>query len=244
MEYEEVKSDTAAQKRVKAEHVKEIKKTEKKCYSAIVQRIQDRQLEIVKSQETALGAWEALSGRYEKSTTTSRVTLTNKLQRLFYRPSQETFEEYFLNFDRVVRELRQAGEKTDDEGAVIQFLLLMPTELDTIVYALKARGEEKLKMELVRQEIEEFEMARRNRKHKSNYPAPPIAFTGYNKKRLYGQGPVAGYSTCGNWKLWKIKLQGGGMFQTWWGVLSGFQPSRFKQHPWSSRRPWLLRWWG
>ena len=118
--------DTPAQKRVKEERCNSIKRDNFKCINTIVARIQNRLLEAVKEKETAHEMWKALTDRFESRTTTARMTLTKEWYQLRYRPRQENLQAYCLKFDRIVRELKQAGRTIHDEDIVIQFLLSMP----------------------------------------------------------------------------------------------------------------------
>ncbi|KAG8235932.1 hypothetical protein J437_LFUL015997 [Ladona fulva] len=105
--------DNATTKKRKEEAILKIKRDNKKCKSLIVQRLQDDQLELIKDKPTAYDVWKALEGRFEKRTTANRMTLSQKLNLLKYRPNEETLNEFCLKFDRLARELKQAGDKTD-----------------------------------------------------------------------------------------------------------------------------------
>jgi hypothetical protein len=87
--------------------------------------------------------------------------------------------------------LRQAGENRDDESVVIQFLLSMPAEYESVVTALRTVATSKVTLECVRQHIEEFENGRKTKK-KTNVTLT-TAFTGYQQRhRSYHS---RGYST-------------------------------------------------
>lgn len=111
----------------------------------------------MKGKSTARVVWKALEDRFLKVSATSRINLVKKLQLCIYNPFQERFEDFCVKFDRIIRDFRQAGESCDDESVVIQFLLSMPTEYDSVVTALRTVATSKLTLEGVRQHIEEFE---------------------------------------------------------------------------------------
>jgi hypothetical protein len=95
---------------------------------------------------------------------TSRINLVKKLQLCIYNPFQESFEGFCVKFDRIIRDLRQAGESRDDESVVIQFLLSMPAEYESVVTALRTVATSKLTLECVRQRIEVFEDDKKQRR--------------------------------------------------------------------------------
>jgi transposase InsO family protein len=175
-------ADTAAQKKTKEEERKRLIKLDKKCKSFIVQRIQDGLLEVVKDKETAYDLWKALEDRFESKTATTRMTLSRDLQSLTYKPRKETFQEFGLRFDKLIRSLRQAGEAMDEEGAVIRFLLAMPTEYESVISALQTLVSKDLTMEFVRVRIEEYETSKKrttNQTPKIHAPVVGTAFMGH-----------------------------------------------------------------
>jgi transposase InsO family protein len=213
--HEILDTDTPAVKRTKEEKLKQLERENKKCKSYIIQRIQDNQLEIVKGKSTAREVWKALEDRFLRVNATSRINLVKKLQLCIYNPFQERFEDFCVKFDRIIRDLRQAGESRDDESVVIQFLLSMPVEYESVVTALRTVATSKLTLECVRQHIEEFENDRTTKKKKNN-AILTTAFTGYQQG--LGNYNSRGYSTrlgcynCGmtNHKVAECFKPGGG----------------------------------
>nr|CAD7585820.1 unnamed protein product [Timema genevievae] len=112
-----------------------------------VKRIQDIQLEHVKDKITAYEVWTSLQKRFEKKGTTSRMALNKKLHIMRYRLSVEIYSEYCLKFDKLVQELKTAGELLNEEGIVINFLLTMPDELEGVVSGLQMLGADKMSLE-------------------------------------------------------------------------------------------------
>jgi len=88
------------------------------------------------------------------------MNLSDELHKLLYQPSREKFQDYCLRFDRLIRALRQVGDKIDADGAMILFLQSMPPEHGSIVSALHTIADTELKMELVRVKIEEYEQSK------------------------------------------------------------------------------------
>lgn len=153
--------DTAAQKRTKDDTRRQLVKADKKCKSFIVQRIQDGLLEVVKDKATAFDLWKALQDRFESKTATTRMNLSRDLHALSYKPKRESFPEFCLRFDKLIRSLRQAGESMDEEGAIIRFLLSMPEEYESVISALQTLVSKDLTMEFVRVRIEEYDTSKK-----------------------------------------------------------------------------------
>jgi hypothetical protein len=96
----------------------QIIKNDKKCKSRIIQCIQDTQLEVVKGKETAYEAWKNLQDVFEKRGMTSHLLLRKKLLTMKYRPSMETLREYFLKFDKIIRELQGTGAEIEETDKI------------------------------------------------------------------------------------------------------------------------------
>lgn len=193
--YCQVAGDKQETTDLKTKALLEIKRKDRKCKNYIVQRIQDNQLEHVKGKQTAYEVWTGLQRRFEKKGAASRMVLNKKLHTMKYKPSAETFNEYCLRFDRLVRELKTAGELGlhDEEGVVIRFLLTMPEEMEGVVSGLQTLGADKLSLEFVRQRIEEEENSRKERRgNRSRHDFQPVAFSG--ARWPVGQGTRPGNS--------------------------------------------------
>jgi len=154
-------SDSIALKRSKEESRKTILKHDKKCKNVIVHRIHGDSLEVVKGKENAYEMWRALRERYEARTTSTRVHLLRELHALKYKPRHQTFQDYCLCFDKIIRELKEAGDTTDDAGIVILFLITMPDDYEPIVAPIQAMIDKDSTMAYVRVRISEYETAKR-----------------------------------------------------------------------------------
>jgi len=94
--------------------------------------------------------WRALRERYEARTTSTRVHLLSRLHALKYKPRHQTFQDYCLCFDKIIRELKEAAETTDDSGIVILFLITTPDDYEPIVAPIQAMIDKDSTMAYVR----------------------------------------------------------------------------------------------
>jgi len=90
----------------------------------------------VKDKETAYDVWNALRDKVDAKHTNARVNLITELHRLKYSPRLVTFQDFCLNFDRTVRELRQTGYVMEALDERVQFLMTMPEEYEAITRPL------------------------------------------------------------------------------------------------------------
>lgn len=180
--HEAGRNETAARREEREKARKLVLQQDNECRDLIVERVKDGYLELFKDKETAFEVWKALKDRYETPSTTTRMTLSRELHALTYRPKVQDFQEFCLNFDRVIRELKQAGDQMDNEGAVIKFLLCMPQDYESVISALQTLISSNLSMDFVRVRIEEFEVSRKMKRQDSSAPRSTSAvFLGKRK---------------------------------------------------------------
>jgi len=157
--------ETAAAKRAREAKRDIIVADNKKTKRYIAERIKIELLEIVKGCASAFDMWQAMKNRYEKTTMAGVITLTKKFQNLKYHPNHQDFQDFCTEFDKIIRELDEVGTKYDAKQQVIHFLIAMPPDYDSVVMSLRTiASTQDLIMEVVRQQIEEFEDIHRGRK--------------------------------------------------------------------------------
>jgi len=86
---------------------------EKKCMSGLVQTIHDNQLENVMEKKTAKEMFDALCCIYERKSITSHQLLLRKKLFIMKYNENDYILEHFLQFDKVVRELKSTGAKME-----------------------------------------------------------------------------------------------------------------------------------
>jgi len=132
----EMENDAAAVKKAKEERRTAIIKNDKRCKNKIIARLQDGQLEVVKSATTSYHLWKVLRDRFDAKSATARENLAKELHSRRYNPRNTTFHDFCLRFDRLIRQLKQAGDKTNEQD-LIRFLLSMPDEYEPVVSPLQ-----------------------------------------------------------------------------------------------------------
>jgi len=138
----------------------ELQKKERKCFSLIVQRIGNDYLEYVKDRANPKEAWASLCGAFERKGVSNRMFLRRQLLALKMNESEE-LNIHILNFERIVRKLKSAGAKMEEEEIVCQLLLSLPESYDPVSTALETMKPEELTLEFVKGRLLDFEVKRR-----------------------------------------------------------------------------------
>lgn len=133
-----------------------IKKEEKQCISIIVQSVHDSQLEFIKDKKTAKEMFDGLSKIFERKSLASqmmyrRQALTMKMQ------SNESMSEHFLNFDKVIRNLKSTGANVEENEVICYLFLTMPKAYENIVTALETINPTELTLDFAKSRfLDEF----------------------------------------------------------------------------------------
>lgn len=93
-------------------------------------------------------------------------------------------ENHFLKFDRILRELKSAGAKMEDEDVVCQLLLTLPKSYDPVVTALETMKIDELTIEFVKGRLLDDDIKRKtNNEPNENTETPTaVAMSGVMKK--------------------------------------------------------------
>lgn len=103
-----------------------------KCHSLIIQRIHDDCLEYAEDKETPNDVCTALIKTFkQKGAVNLMFLLTLKMK------EGDVLENYFLEFDKLVRDLKSAGAKMKKDDFVCQLLLTLPKSFNLVVTALE-----------------------------------------------------------------------------------------------------------
>lgn len=108
--------------------ISKIKLDEKKCKSLIIQKIADSHLEYIKDTVTAKDIFETLENIFERKSISSQLFLRRKLLTMKCEEGG-SIEDHFLEFDKVVRNLKSTGAKIDDLDVVCHMLLTLLVHL-------------------------------------------------------------------------------------------------------------------
>lgn len=157
-----------------------------KCRSVLVQSIADDYLEYVKDKKSPKEIWDRLHEVFERKSITNRFILKRELLSMRFREG-DRLEEHFLRFDKLVREIKGAGAKMDEEDVICLLMLTMPESYDAITTAMEAVTEN-LTMDLVRKKYLDVEAKRKSLRHEAD--SEDAAFSGRMRTKLkcYGCG--------------------------------------------------------
>ena len=149
--------DSESTKKQKEDSRAVLTKADRKCKNHIVAKVHGDLLEVVRDKRTAYAMWHVLQDRFESKTITAQVNLQKQLINLRYQPRKDTFQNHCSRFDRLVRELGQAGDRMDSRRIVVQFLLTLPQEYESITSSPQTSITRDSTVDMVKNHIEEYE---------------------------------------------------------------------------------------
>lgn len=142
-------NDSAAVQAEKEKKKEELMGKENKCNSMLIRRISDDYLENVKDKETPKEVWSSLIATFERKGVANRMFLRRKLLTLKMIEGAN-LEGHLSTFDKILRELKSAGAKMEDEDVICQLLLTLPESYDSVVTALETMKIDELTLEFVK----------------------------------------------------------------------------------------------
>lgn len=147
---------------------------EKKCKSILVQCISDTHLEYVQDKRRVKDMFDALKAVFERKSVASQLYLRKKLITMKYEDTDD-MSDYFLDFDKTVRELKSIGATLEDLDVVCHLLLSLPPSYGNLVIALETLEPEKLSIQFVKSRLlDEYT----KRKHsEGRKPSNPVAMS-------------------------------------------------------------------
>lgn len=125
-------------------------KNERKCKLVLVQHYADSYLEYVQDKRMAKEIFNALRAVFERKSIAGQLWLRKKLITLKYR---ESIANHFLEFDKIVWELKSIGAKLEDLDIICHLLLTLSKSFDSLVTALKTLNPKQLTMEFVKSRL-------------------------------------------------------------------------------------------
>lgn len=138
---------------VKNEKIRDtLKCDEKKCKSILVQCIGDSQLEYIKDKQFAKDIYDALIGVFERKSVAGQLLLRKQLLTMRYKDGDD-INEYFLQFDHTVRELKSIGATLEELDVVCHLILTLPKSFDGLVTALETMDTTKITIEFVKSRL-------------------------------------------------------------------------------------------
>lgn len=170
----EAEAVKAEKKRKRAARVRE----DNKCRSVLIQTIADSHLEYVKDKDSPKKIWDALHNIFERKSITSRFLLKKQLLMMRY-DEKEPLQDHFLRFDRLVREVKGAGARMEEEDVICHLMITMPESYDAVTTAMEAVSD-RLTMDLVRRNYLDVEAKRRGQRAEAS--SNEAAFSGKSSK--------------------------------------------------------------
>lgn len=151
-----------------------------KCRSILIQSIADSHLEYVKDKVSPKQIWEGLHNVFERKSITNRFLLKRQLLSMRFDES-DRLQDHFLRFDQLVREIKGAGAKMEEEDIICHLMLTMPSSYDAVTTAMEAVSDN-LTMDLVRKKYLDVEAKRRGQK--MEVEAEDTAFAGKSRPKF------------------------------------------------------------
>lgn len=136
-------------------------KQEKKCKAIIINHISDEQLEYIKDQKSAKGIIDTLKSVFERKTISSQLFIRKRLLTLKYQEDND-MNQYLLQFDKLIRELKESGANVDHSDAICHLLLSLPKSFEAVVAALETIDQSKLSLEFVKARLLDENNKRKN----------------------------------------------------------------------------------
>lgn len=118
-------------------------------------------MEYVKDKETSFEIWNVLKNTFERKGIASQLLLRKALLTMKYNASSQTMESHFLNFDKLVRNLRSTGGTLEETDVVCHLLLTLPVEYNVVVTALETLSQENLTLPFVKNRLLDEESKRK-----------------------------------------------------------------------------------
>ena len=125
---------------------------DRRCKNLLIHRIAEDQLEYVKDKRTAKDAWDALRNAFERVGIAGKLFLRKQFQELRLKEG-ENVKSFLLQFEKVLREMKAAGVKTEEEDVVCQLLLALPKSYEALITALETIQPDQLTLEYVKKRL-------------------------------------------------------------------------------------------
>lgn len=103
-----------------------LNKEEKECKALLINHVSNDQLEHIKDQGSARGIIDTLKSVFERKTISRQLFIRKKLLTTKYHESED-MEHYLLQFDRLIRELKESGPNIDSTDIICHLLVSLST---------------------------------------------------------------------------------------------------------------------
>lgn len=148
---------------------------DRKCKQLLIHRIGEDQLDYVKDKRTAKEAWDALKNAFERVGIAGKLLLKKQFQELRLKEGGD-IKSYLLQFGKVLREMKAAGVKIEEEDVVCQLLLCLPESYNALITAVETIQPEQLTLDYVKKWLLDESVKRINSKGSSEKCPSESAF--------------------------------------------------------------------
>lgn len=173
----ELQTDTVEVKAEKKRKLEERMARDRKCKNLLIHRIGEDQLDYVKDKRTAKDAWDALKNAFERVGIAGKLFLKKQFQELRLKEG-ENVKAFLLQFEKVLREMKAAGVKIEEEDVVCQLLLSLPKSYDALITALETIQPDQLTLEYVKKRLMDESAKRANQTSHVEENSGESAFAG------------------------------------------------------------------
>lgn len=119
-----------------------------KCIPSMVQMLADIDLEYIKDCKSSKSIWDSLSKICERKGIKSQLYLRRKLLTI-----SMIYKNHFLEFDKLITELRKCGAKLEESDVVCHLLFTLPKSVDALVTALDTMGDDSVTQNFVKSKL-------------------------------------------------------------------------------------------
>lgn len=180
-------SKNATEQRRRAKQIEDFSKCDRKCKSQIIQRIADSHLEYAKDKQTAFDLWTLLCETFERKGIASQLLIRKSLLSMKFDSKNDTLANYFLKFDKLVRNLRSTGTKLEELDVVCHLLLTMPSKYNNVVTAVETLANDNLTIGFVKDRLKDEESKRNDvKKVNANELFSSTAFSSQSRQKVKG----------------------------------------------------------
>lgn len=128
---------------------KEYLKNDAKAKSLLIQCVANSHLEYVREGTTAKQKWDKLIATFERKGVSSRLYLLKRLLTIKYN-EEEPIENYLIRFDDLVRQLKSAGGKIEEDFLACLLLLSLPESYGIVVTAIETLSNNSITVDFVK----------------------------------------------------------------------------------------------
>lgn len=146
--------------------------------SIIIQSISDKYLDLIKECTEASEIISILKDNFERKSLSEQLMLKRKLLTLKY-DEKKPLQDHFMEFESLVRSMKDAGIESDQSEMICNLLLSMPKSYDLVVSSLETMvhcSDQDLTLEFVKSRLLSEETKKKQDSDSSSQLATPSTF--------------------------------------------------------------------